>query len=97
MYATKMPLFITYVSYSHSGVKGFVDKPADRSGAVKAAIEKAGGKLTALYHTTGSNDAVLVSEFADGQLPVRQERPIYDGRAMSASPPIATESLPSSK
>ena len=61
-----MPLFITYVSYSHSGVKGLVDKPTDRSGAVKAAIEKAGGKLTALYHTTGSNDAVLVSEFADG-------------------------------
>ena len=35
-----MPLFITYVSYSHSGVKGLVDKPTDRSGAVKAAIEK---------------------------------------------------------
>ena len=61
-----MPSFITYVSYSHSGVKGLVDKPSDRSAAVKAAIEKAGGKLTALYHTTGSNDAVLVSEFADG-------------------------------
>ena len=40
-----MPLFITYVSYSHSGVKGLVDKPTDRSGAVKAAIEKAGGSL----------------------------------------------------
>ena len=61
-----MPLFITYVSYSHSGVKGLVDKPSDRSGAVKTAIEKAGGKLVALYHTTGSNDAVIVSEIADG-------------------------------
>jgi uncharacterized protein with GYD domain len=62
----KMPLFITYASYSHSGVKGLVNKPEDRSGAVKAVIEKAGGKIVALYNTTGSNDVVLVSEFADG-------------------------------
>jgi len=62
----KMPLFITYASYSHAGVKGLVNKPSDRSGAVKALIEKAGGKLIALYNTTGSNDVVLVSELADG-------------------------------
>ena len=49
-----MPLFITYASYSHSGVRGLVNKPEDRSGAVKALIEKAGGKLVALYNTTGS-------------------------------------------
>ena len=61
-----MPLFITYASYSHSGVKGLVNKPSDRSAAVKALIEKAGGKLVALYNTTGSNDVVLVSELADG-------------------------------
>jgi uncharacterized protein with GYD domain len=62
----KMPLFITYASYSHSGVKGLVSKPSDRSGTVKALIEKAGGKFVALYNTTGSNDVVLVSELADG-------------------------------
>lgn len=61
-----MPLFITYASYSHAGVKGLVDKPADRSVPVKAMLEKAGGKLVALYNTTGSNDVVLVSELADG-------------------------------
>src|SRR6266850_1447298 len=61
-----MPLFITYASYSHSGVKGLVNKPSDRSAAVKALIEKAGGKFVALYNTTGSNDVVLVSELADG-------------------------------
>lgn len=43
-----------------------IDKPADRSGAIKALIEKAGGKLIALYFTTGSNDVVLISEVADG-------------------------------
>jgi len=61
-----MPLFITYASYSHSGVKGLVNKPSDRSAAVKALIEKAGGKLVALYNTTGSNDVVLVSRARDG-------------------------------
>ena len=49
----KMPLFITYASYSHSGVKGLVNKPEDRSGAVKALIEKAGGTLVAYIIQTG--------------------------------------------
>ena len=61
-----MPMFITYASYSQAGAKGLIDKPADRSGAIKALIEKAGGKMIALYFTTGSNDVVLVSEVADG-------------------------------
>ena len=61
-----MPLFITYASYSHSGAKGIVDKPSDRSGVIKALIEKAGGKFIAMYFTTGSNDVVLVTEVADG-------------------------------
>jgi len=61
-----MPLFITYASYSHSGVKGIVDKPSDRSSVIKALVEKAGGKFIAMYFTTGSNDVVLVTEAADG-------------------------------
>ncbi len=61
-----MPLFITYASYSQSGAKGLIDKPTDRSGVIKALIEKAGGKLIALYFTTGSNDAILISELPDG-------------------------------
>ena len=61
-----MPLFITYASYSHSGVRGIVDKPSDRSSVIKALVEKAGGKFIAMYFTTGSNDVVLVTEVADG-------------------------------
>jgi uncharacterized protein with GYD domain len=61
-----MPLFISYASYSHSGVKGLVDKPADRSAAVKAVLEKAGGKLIGFYNTTGAHDVVLITELADG-------------------------------
>lgn len=61
-----MPLFITYASYPHSGTKGLVDKPSDRSGVIKALVEKAGGKFIAMYFTTGSNDVVLITEAADG-------------------------------
>ena len=64
---TKMPLFITYASYSQSGAKGLVDKPSDRSAAIKAVVEKAGGKYVAMYFTTGSNDVVLISEAAHGE------------------------------
>jgi len=61
-----MPLFITYASYSASGAKGLVDKPSDRTGVIKALVEKAGGKFIAMYFTTGSNDVVLITEAADG-------------------------------
>src|SRR3954471_20284714 len=40
-----MPTFITYGSYSQSGVKGLVEKPVDRTPIIKALVEKAGGKL----------------------------------------------------
>lgn len=61
-----MPLFITYASYSQSGVKGMLENPSDRAVVISALLEKAGAKLVALYMTTGSNDIVLVSEAADG-------------------------------
>jgi uncharacterized protein with GYD domain len=62
----KMPLFITYASYSNSGIKGIIEKPADRSEAIKALIDKAGGKLLGAYMTTGPHDVVLITEQPDG-------------------------------
>ena len=61
-----MPMFITYGSYSHAGIKGFIDKPVDRTPIIKALIEKAGGKLIALYLTTGTHDVVVIFEVPDG-------------------------------
>jgi uncharacterized protein with GYD domain len=61
-----MPLFISYASYSHAGIKGIVDKPTDRTEVIKAMVEKAGGKLLAAYMTTGPHDVVIVTEQADG-------------------------------
>ena len=78
-----MPLFITYASYSHSGTKGLVDKPSDRSGVIKALVEKAGGKFIAMYFTTGSNDVVLITEAADGS------DAVATGMAVAASSSIS--------
>jgi uncharacterized protein with GYD domain len=74
-----MPLFITYGTYSHAGVKGMVDKPSDRSDVIKALVEKAGSKFVALYFTTGSNDVVLITDAPDGSDAVAA------GMAVSAS------------
>jgi hypothetical protein len=43
-----MPLFMTYASYSNSGIKGLIDKPSDRSAVIKTLIEKAGAAHCAL-------------------------------------------------
>lgn len=61
-----MPLFITYASYSNAGIKGIVDKPADRTEAIRTLVDKAGGKLLAAYMTTGPHDVVLITEQPDG-------------------------------
>ena len=61
-----MPLFITYASYSNAGIKGIIDKPADRTEAIRTLVDKSGGKLLAAYMTTGPHDVVLVTEAPDG-------------------------------
>ena len=61
-----MALFITYASYSQSGVKGLLEKPSDRAEVIQGLLSKVGAKLVALYMTTGPNDLVLVTEAADG-------------------------------
>ena len=60
-----MPVFITYASYSQSGVKGLMASPSDRGAAISAMVEKAGGEMLAMYMTTGEHDVVLVTRFDD--------------------------------
>lgn len=61
-----MALFITYASYSQSGVQGLLANPDDRAVAIQSLLDKVGAKVVALYMTTGTNDIVLVTEAADG-------------------------------
>lgn len=61
-----MALFITYASFSQAGLKGLLSKPEDRGLVMQGLLNSVGGKVVALYNTTGSNDVVMVSEAPDG-------------------------------
>ena len=51
-----MPLFITYASYSNTGIKGIIDKPIDRTEPIRTLVEKAGlGVSPSTVHSRGEN------------------------------------------
>ena len=60
-----MALFITYASYSEAGVKGLLATPQDRTAAIQSMLDQIGGKIVALYMTTGQHDIVVVYEAPD--------------------------------
>jgi uncharacterized protein with GYD domain len=57
-----MPIFITQGRYTPDAVKGMVANPENRERAVADLMEKAGGKLLALYFTFGEYDFLSISE-----------------------------------
>lgn len=60
-----MALFITYASYSKKGVTGLLASPEDRTAAIQSMLDEIGGKIVALYMTTGEHDIVVVHEAPD--------------------------------
>jgi uncharacterized protein with GYD domain len=63
-------LYITQGSYSQSAIKGLMDNPQDRRAAVRKLVQAAGGKVVALYMTTGEYDFLLINDFKDGDTAV---------------------------
>jgi uncharacterized protein with GYD domain len=61
-----MALFITYASYSQSGIQGLMAKPEDRTATLQKLLDKVGARIVAVYMTTGPNDIVMISEADDG-------------------------------
>jgi uncharacterized protein with GYD domain len=61
-----MAHFITYASYSPSGIQGLISKPSDRAKALEPLLAKVGAKIVGLYMTTGSNDIVMITTADDG-------------------------------
>ena len=57
-----MAIFITQGNYSGSAIKGMVDNPEDRLGAVTGLMESVGAKLLQYYVTTGEYDFLVVTE-----------------------------------
>lgn len=80
-----MPLFITHASYSTSGIKGLIARPEDRATALQQIAQKAGGRVVALYMTTGENDAMLITEFDE------PEQAVAMNMAIAASGAVARQ------
>jgi uncharacterized protein with GYD domain len=57
-----MSIFITQGRYTSDAIKGMVASPENREKAVADLMEKAGGKLLALYFTFGEYDFLSISE-----------------------------------
>lgn len=59
-----MPTYITLFKFTDQGMKN-VKGTVDRTKQNRAAIEKAGGRMTAVYWTQGQYDLVAITEWAD--------------------------------
>ena len=57
-----MAIFITQGNYSEQAMKGMVENPEDRLGAVTGLMESVGAKLLQYYVTTGEYDFLVVTE-----------------------------------
>ena len=60
-----MPFFLHQVGYTPDALSKLIANPQDRFEAVRAPIEKLGGKIKDSYFAFGEYDAVLITEMPD--------------------------------
>lgn len=60
-----MPYFLHQVSYAPEALSQLISHPQDRLEAVRAPIEKLGGKIKDSYFAFGPYDAILITEMPD--------------------------------
>ena len=60
-----MPFFLHQVSYTPEALASLIANPQDRFQAVRAPIEKLGGKIKDSYFVFGHYDAVVITEMPD--------------------------------
>ncbi len=60
-----MPFYMTQFSYTPEAWAAMTRKPEDRSTAVKALVEAAGGRLIGMYFCFGEYDALTITEGLD--------------------------------
>jgi uncharacterized protein with GYD domain len=60
-----MPFFLHQVSYTPEAIARLIANPQDRFEAVRAPIEKLGGKIKDSYFAFGHYDAVVITEMPD--------------------------------
>ena len=60
-----MPRFLHQVSFTPEALARLISNPQDRFEAVRAPIEKLGGKVEHGYFAFGEHDAILITEMPD--------------------------------
>jgi uncharacterized protein with GYD domain len=60
-----MPFFLHQVTYTPEALARLIANPQDRFEAVRAPIEKLGGKIKDSYFSFGTYDVVLITEMPD--------------------------------
>src|SRR2546425_8977430 len=60
-----MPFFLHQVSYTPEALARLIANPQDRFDAVRAPIDKLGGRVLNSYFAFGEYDAVLITEMPD--------------------------------
>jgi uncharacterized protein with GYD domain len=60
-----MPLYMHQVAYSTDGWNAVISRPQNRIEAVRAAIEKLGGKVVSGWFSFGQYDVVAITEMPD--------------------------------
>jgi uncharacterized protein with GYD domain len=60
-----MPRFLHQISYTPEAMAQLIAHPQDRFEAVRAPIEKLGGRVEHGYFAFGEHDAVLITEMPD--------------------------------
>ncbi|HXX27964.1 MAG TPA: GYD domain-containing protein [Terriglobales bacterium] len=60
-----MPIYLHQVSYTSEAWRALIAKPQDRLAAVRAPIEKLGGKLIEGWFAFGEYDIVAITEMPD--------------------------------
>lgn len=60
-----MPRFLHQVSYTPEALASLISNPQDRFDAIRAPIEKLGGRIEHGYFAFGEHDAILITEMPD--------------------------------
>ena len=60
-----MPHYLIQASYTSEAWRALVNKPEDRSEAVRPVIEKLGGRIVNSWYTFGQHDVVAIVEMPD--------------------------------
>jgi uncharacterized protein with GYD domain len=80
--ATAMPLYMIQASYTSEAWARLVQRPEDRAGALKPAIERLGGQLMSWYYCFGDYDVVVIVDLPSNITAAAASMAVAAGKAV---------------